>query len=255
MKKIVIALTVLFALLLQNVYAFNLYAYRASKDYEVVVLMYHKLSEDSKEWSDYCVSPELFESDIKYFKENGYTFKKASELAKHMTKKGDKIVCITFDDGYMSDYKYALPILEKYKVSASFYVIGSFIGKSDYMGVDEIKKLSASPYAEVGNHSYDMHNFTRDEIIEKNKNDLSFVLNDYKKCTETLEKITGKKVRTLTFPNGLYTNRLSTKLYKDGYFMFSTGTIRYKYGNTEPTGRITRSYNIPLSELLKIKLV
>ena len=33
-------------------------------------------------------------------------------------------ICLTFDDGFMNNYKYVLPILEKYQVPAAFFVTG-----------------------------------------------------------------------------------------------------------------------------------
>ena len=41
---------------------------------DVTVLMYHLISDNSDEWSDYCISSQTFENDIKTLLEKGYTF-------------------------------------------------------------------------------------------------------------------------------------------------------------------------------------
>lgn len=66
------------------------------------------------------VSQERLENVIiKYLKE-GYTFKTICNLEKDLDLKQ---VALTFDDGYLDNYLYAKPILEKYKINATFYPI------------------------------------------------------------------------------------------------------------------------------------
>ena len=37
------------------------------------IIMYHSVLKDKSSQNDYVISPDLFESDLKYFQENGYT--------------------------------------------------------------------------------------------------------------------------------------------------------------------------------------
>ena len=47
----------------------------------LTVLMYHKLSDDPAEAKNaFCVPPAVFEADIRFLKENGYSFCFASEV-------------------------------------------------------------------------------------------------------------------------------------------------------------------------------
>lgn len=66
------------------------------------------------------ISQERLESVIiKYLKE-GFTFKTICDLEKNTNSKQ---VALTFDDGYLDNYLYVKPILEKYNINATFYPI------------------------------------------------------------------------------------------------------------------------------------
>ena len=63
----------------------------------------------------------MFEKHLKYFKENGWKFIKMSELKNHENE--NKVVAITFDDGYLDNYSQALPLLKKYDACATLYLV------------------------------------------------------------------------------------------------------------------------------------
>ena len=69
------------------------------------------------------MSPDLFEKCIRYIKKN-YEIKLFEELmnSKDLSK-NKNFATIMFDDGYKDNYDIALPILEKYNVKASFYIV------------------------------------------------------------------------------------------------------------------------------------
>jgi peptidoglycan/xylan/chitin deacetylase (PgdA/CDA1 family) len=67
----------------------------------------------------------LFDRCIKYISGN-YRVGLLEDIVLHtdeFTGSGKNIATIVFDDGYRDNIEYALPVLEKYKVKASFYVV------------------------------------------------------------------------------------------------------------------------------------
>ena len=65
------------------------------------VIMYHSLLKDEKLQNDYTVSPTLFENDLKYLTENGYTTVVVKDLTDYVYGKKslpEKCIMLTFDD-------------------------------------------------------------------------------------------------------------------------------------------------------------
>lgn len=205
-----------------------------------ISLMYHKLSKNPEDHSAYCISPEAFEEDIRYLKEHGYSFCTASEAIRTDTQR--KRVFITFDDGYESDYLYALPILEKYNAKATFFVIGSNIGIHDHITIEHLYMLAQSPLVEIGSHSYDLHNHNVDTIKDFFYNDnIEMLVDDFQKNATFLGNITKKPVATLSYPNGIWTDETDDALRKAGFTATFTSDEKNITGKNTPCGRFNRS--------------
>jgi peptidoglycan/xylan/chitin deacetylase (PgdA/CDA1 family) len=137
--------------------------------------MYHHVLRDYKRWGKYTISPKEFENDVKYLKKAGYTTIVMQDLIDYVYKGKElpeKPIMLTFDDGHYSNYTYVLPVLKKYECRAVISVVGEYIDKStaegklnpaySYFSWDVLKELVNSPYVEIQNHSYGMH-----EICER----------------------------------------------------------------------------------------
>jgi peptidoglycan/xylan/chitin deacetylase (PgdA/CDA1 family) len=61
-------------------------------------------------------------------------------------------IIITFDDGHLSNYMWALPLLKKYKFTATFFVVPAWVGTEPYMTWDQIRELAKSGM-EIGSHT------------------------------------------------------------------------------------------------------
>lgn len=64
------------------------------------------------------------------------------------------LISLTFDDGWMSQYEYALPILDHYKFKATFYIITGYLSATHepYMNLHHVMTLHRSGH-EIGGHS------------------------------------------------------------------------------------------------------
>lgn len=230
--------------------------FRVTGRNSVLVIMYHKLSEKPSEHNDFFISPSEFEKDICLLAEAGYTFCTASELAelKSDTKSGGKRVVITFDDGYESDFTFALPILEKYGAKATFFVFGAAVGNVGYMSKEQIYSLACSPNAEIGNHSYEIHSKSAAGIkalYASEKND-DFIVSDFTENRNFLEEITKKQITALSYPNGIYNARVDAKLRKAGNVItFSTEEKNEKIPvGTRVVGRVNRGVRTNIGNMI-----
>lgn len=65
---------------------------------------------------------------------------------------GRAVVLITFDDGRVSQYTTAFPIMEQYHLRGNAYVIPGFIGDAGYLSTEQTKTLYDAGWA-IGNHT------------------------------------------------------------------------------------------------------
>jgi peptidoglycan/xylan/chitin deacetylase (PgdA/CDA1 family) len=90
---------------------------------KAIVLMYHRVAEPESDVWELAVSPDRFEQHLKVLKNMG-TVVSLQQLANsvhsgHLSKNS---IAITFDDGYIDNFKIAKPLLEKYKLPATFFI-------------------------------------------------------------------------------------------------------------------------------------
>lgn len=79
------------------------------------------------------VSPVVFSNQMGYLYKKGYRVISLDEIADYVDnsskKRLSKILVITFDDGYKSICKFAMPILQKFDFTASVFLPTKYIGK------------------------------------------------------------------------------------------------------------------------------
>ncbi|WP_437184935.1 polysaccharide deacetylase family protein [Planctomicrobium sp. SH668] len=93
------------------------------------VLMYHMVSphRPGTRFNKLRVKPEEFEQQVKWLKNNGFTFLFASELLQRDALP-ERSVCLTFDDGYEDNLINADPVLERYQARATLFLVGDRSG-------------------------------------------------------------------------------------------------------------------------------
>lgn len=136
----------------------------------VPVLLYHHLlpAAEHDGTNGSIVSVEDFQKQMDYLFKNGYYPVTLADL--YLFNKGEKklparSVVITFDDGYLSNYDYAFPILREYRFRAVQFPITSLIEKSypwlPHMDWDLMAE--AATVFEYHSHTHDLHYYVDDE--------------------------------------------------------------------------------------------
>lgn len=75
------------------------------------------------------ISPDVFEKHLIFLKKNTHIIS-VEDFFQMKFIPGKKNIAITLDDGYMNNYKYAAPLLEKYQIPATIYITG--INQTNY---------------------------------------------------------------------------------------------------------------------------
>lgn len=93
----------------------------------VPIFMYHAVGNDCWGEESLFVKPEELEKQLQYLSENGYETIFFEDLA-HI-EQYEKPVMLTFDDGYDDNSTNLLPLLQKYGMKATIFLIAGDVGK------------------------------------------------------------------------------------------------------------------------------
>jgi len=112
----------------------------------IVIFVYHRVCPGKGNLPVSNIYPEEFEKQIRYLKENFkiYSLEKLINVLENNQKnkkESENIAVITFDDGYKDNYLYAYPILKKYKIPATIFLISNYIGKDKLFWWDKIEYI------------------------------------------------------------------------------------------------------------------
>ncbi len=164
----------------------------------IPALSYHNVRIYSEQNSAYFITPERLEEHIKRLKEAGYQSVLPSEIEAYFYQGknlAEKSVLISFDDTRVDHYFAAAPILEKYGLCGTFFIMTVSIGKPGYMTKDQIKDLSDRGHA-IGLHTWDHKDLRK---IVKDQWEIQI-----DKPKALLEEITDKAVNSLAYPYRLW---------------------------------------------------
>jgi peptidoglycan/xylan/chitin deacetylase (PgdA/CDA1 family) len=132
----------------------------------IPILVYHSISNmQSGPNPQLYVTPKKFEFHIQTLVKNGLTPIASTDLNDFYEGKTDlpkHPVLITFDDGYKDNFKYAFPILQKYHVKSTIFVVTGNIGvHSSYLDWRELKEMSQTGLVDIESHTAHHRNLTR----------------------------------------------------------------------------------------------
>lgn len=108
---------------------------------QVLCLLYHRVSCLQEDVFNIAVTPETFESHMSFLSRE-YNIVRFEEDWNNIPD--GKNIVITFDDGYYDNYYYALPILNRYKVPATFFITTGNIGTMHEFWWDKLITIISS---------------------------------------------------------------------------------------------------------------
>lgn len=202
----------------------------------VPIIMYHSLLKNPSSSGRFVITPDEFEQDLVYLKENGYTAITMADLINYAQSDGnlpENPVILTFDDGCYNNYVYGYPLVKKYDMKMVLSVVGSYAqqysetneenANYSYLTWDRIKELNASGYAEIQNHSYDFHtinekrNGSKKNYGESEEHYKKVFTEDTLKNQKLLKEKAGVIATTYTYPFGGISNDSIKLLQEMGF--------------------------------------
>ncbi len=193
-----------------------------------VFLMYHELglgqrdlSQSEPRYPRYVIPVAEFEAQMASLKASGLRGVTVTEALQFASP----AVAITFDDGCETDLVAAAPVLQKFGLGATFFVIPGFLGNRSYMSREQMRELSDAGF-EIGCHS-----MTHPCLTDLDDAGLQREIHDAK---ITLEQITGKAVEHFSCPGGDYDARIIQVAKASGYRSMATSGPRANSHSSDP---------------------
>jgi peptidoglycan/xylan/chitin deacetylase (PgdA/CDA1 family) len=237
------------------------------------IVMYHDIKK-SNSGKD-IINPNEFESDLKYLKENNYTTITMDDLLGYVYEDKplpEKPIMLTFDDGYLTTYRYAYPIMQEYDMKIVLSIIGKSTDDFTRVGDDHLEyahltwpllnEMLESGLIEIQNHTYNLHRSRGGRIGSKQKKGESLeeyekvLSEDVMKLQQEITEMTGNTPTTFTIPYGEYSDETIEIIKKLGF----KAALTCDYGLNRITKdkdtlfslkRICRSHKYSIDKLLE----
>ena len=161
----------------------------------LTVLTYHSIGNEIE--PDETVTPEEFEKQLQYIKDN-YKVISLEDAVEYLQTDIEKVagsIVITFDDGYSNNYHNAYPLLKKHSFPATIFLISDLI--NDKGG----KYLSQSQIHEMmdNNISFGSHTISHRILAGLSEED---IIREIKGSKDILESQLGNKINSFAYPVG-----------------------------------------------------
>ena len=195
-------------------------AVSADEAISVPVLNYHRFGPSVAD--SMTVTTSVFNSQLKWLNDNGYTVIPLRTLVDYLLGKGPapppKSVVITADDGHKSVYDVMLPIARKHKIPVTLFIYPSAISNASYALMwDQLKKMKETGLFDIQSHTYWSPNFKKEKKKLSAEAYQKFVEKQLQQSKSILEKKLGGTVDLLAWPFGIYDDYLEKEAEKAGY--------------------------------------
>lgn len=214
----------------------------AGKTMQIPVLMYHDVSYLGY---GYSKTPEIFRAQMEELKNAGFNtvfFSDVIAFVERGTPLPQKPIVITFDDGYMTNYTYVLPVLQELGMRAEISVIGNAIRYADWgMDWEQVREMQRSGLVSFQAHTTALHDAAgRTGVLKKADESwaeyVTLFADDATKIQDLLVQETGIKPTVFTYPLGKHNPMTESVIRKLGYKVSLTtldGVAKVTQGDPE----------------------
>ena len=197
----------------------------------IPVLAYHKIdlpTADVKIRGAYT-APARFDKQLSYLKRRDFEFYSASGLISYFLENGHtpgNAICLTFDDGWKDNYIHAFPILKKYGIPATVFLVPSCIGRTTDQvtaeGEGEREHLSAADIREMADHGIEFGSHSMNhKLFDRITNDE--IDNEVVESKAYIENLTQRECSVFAYPAGFFNDHAKSAIKDAGYIAaFST---------------------------------
>ena len=181
-------------------------------DFGVISIMYHRFNENK--YPSTNIQIDVFKEQLKVIEREKIKFIHPKNFEKSLLENKDqRKILFTVDDGLLSFYQNAWPILKK-KIPFILFVNTREVGSYNYMNWEQILELYKDENVEIGNHSH-----SHEYLVEENPETIK---KDIVKSIRIFEDKLGQSSKFFSYPFGEYSLKFK-KIIKDLGFKYAFG--------------------------------
>jgi peptidoglycan/xylan/chitin deacetylase (PgdA/CDA1 family) len=210
------------------------------------ILMYHyiRVVDQAADPLGYnlSITPDDFERQIAWLHDQGYAGVRMDTLARCMRGEArcpPKPLALTFDDGYEDAFSAALPVLQRYGFTATFYIVNGFVGHDGYMSWEQIVALRDAGM-EIGAHTIDH--------LDLRTLDPAEAARQIAQSKADLERDLGISITSFCYPGGFYDPAIEEMVRAAGYLSATTTRWDFDYSDMMALPRRRIAGGITLDE-------
>ena len=174
--------------------------------------MYHRFNE--KKYPSTNIQLDVFKKQLEVIENEGLQFIHPNNFLQSLLQKKQRKILLTIDDGLLSFYENAWPILRSKKIPFILFVNTREVGAFNYMNWAQIEELHKSEFVEIGNHSH-----SHEYLVEENAD---VIKKDILKSIEIFENKLGSNSIFFSYPFGEYSLEFK-KIIHDLGFKYAFG--------------------------------
>ena len=177
-------------------------------DYGLISIMYHRFNETK--YPSTNIQLDVFKEQLNIIEEEGIKFIHPDNFEKSIKeKKSERKILFTVDDGLLSFYENAWPILKEKRIPFVLFVNTREVGSYNYMNWDQIRELHNDENVEIGNHSHS-HEYLVDEASD-------VIIKDIKKSIKIFKENLGENSNFFSYPFGEYSSEFKKIIQELGF--------------------------------------
>lgn len=183
---------------------------------KISVLMFHALKSDSEDlqFADphYAMFSDAFSKLVKQLRSDQVKIDSLKNVSQHI-EKDNRYTIFTFDDGHISNYELAYPVLFENECSADFFINSAFVGQKGYMSWSQLSEMNSHGMS-IQSHGH--HHYYFDDLSKQD------IKNELETSKKTIEDRVGSEVNIFAPPGGRITSEVRKIALDLGYKMIST---------------------------------
>ena len=220
--------------------------------------MYHRFEENKYPSTNIRIND--FKKQLELIENENVVFVNPNKFEQALIKNlNQRKILITIDDGFLSFYEKAWPILKEKKIPFILFINTREVGAFNYMSWEQIKELNKENFVEIGNHSH-----SHEYLVEENSN---VIRKDIEKSIKIFKEELGKNSNFFSYPFGEYSLEFKNIIKSFGfkyafgqhsgvidktkdYFELPRFPVNEKYGEIKRFKTLMRTLPFQFKEIL-----